>query len=183
MRNMHATCVHDMRCLHTCMLQVCYTSVSCMYAYYYSAAYMPLAHMQATSIPHMCNLHTCISTVLRTCRLHVFLICAACIHAYYYSATYMPLTHMQATSIPHICSLHKYMHVTTVLHTCRLHTCKLLAFLICAACIHAYYYSAAYMPLTHMQATSVPHMCSLHTCILLQCCIHAASHIMIFIYQ
>ena len=91
------------------------------------------------------------------------------------------------------------MHVTTVLHTRRLHTCKLLVFLICAACIHAcyysaaymplthmqaflicaasihaYYYSAAYMPLTHMQATSVPHMCSLHTCILLQCCIHAA---------
>ena len=27
MRNMHATCVCDMRCLHTCMLQVCCTSV------------------------------------------------------------------------------------------------------------------------------------------------------------
>ena len=121
MHNMYATCVRDMRCLHTCMLQVCCTCVSCMYAYYYSTAYMPLAHMQATSVPHMCSLHTYmhITTVLHTCRLHtckllVFLIiCAACIHA--------------------------------VLHTCRLYTCKLLVFLICAACIHAYYYSAAYM--------------------------------------
>ena len=67
MRNMYATCVRDMRCLHTCMLQVCCTSVSCMYAYYYSAAYMPLAHMQATDIPHMCILHTCICKLLQCC--------------------------------------------------------------------------------------------------------------------
>ena len=65
------------------------------------------------------------------------------------------------------------MHITTVLHTRCLHTCKLLVSLICAACIHTCYYSAAYTLLTHMQATSVPHMCS-YTCILLQCCIHAA---------
>ena len=127
MRNMYATCVHDMCCLHTCMLKVCCTSVSCMYAYYYSAAYMPLAHMQATSVSQH--------------------------------------------------DLLAYMHTTTVLHTHCLHTCRLLVFLICAACIHAYYYSAAYMPLAHMQATSIPHMSSLHTCILPQCCIHAASHI------
>ena len=43
-----------------------------------------------------------------------------------------------------------------------------LVFLICAASIHAYYYSAAFMLLTYMQATSIPPMCSLHTCILLQ---------------
>ena len=60
MCNMYATCVRDICCLHTCMLQVCCTSVSCMYAYYYSAAYMPLAPMQASSVPHMCSLHTCI---------------------------------------------------------------------------------------------------------------------------
>ena len=53
MRNMYATCVRNMCCLHTCMLQVCCTSVCCMYAYYYSAAHMPLAHMQATSVPHI----------------------------------------------------------------------------------------------------------------------------------
>ena len=53
MRNMYATCVRDMHCLHTCMLQVCCTCVSCMYAHYYSTVYMPLAHMQATSVPHM----------------------------------------------------------------------------------------------------------------------------------
>ena len=58
MRNMHATCVCDMCCLHTCMLQVCRTSVSCMYAYYYSAVYTLLTHMQATSVPRMCSLHT-----------------------------------------------------------------------------------------------------------------------------
>ena len=55
MHNMYATCVRDMRCLHTCILQVCCTSVSCMYA-----VYMLLTHMQATSVPHMCSLHTCI---------------------------------------------------------------------------------------------------------------------------
>ena len=120
---------------------------------------------------------------------HVCYLCtqrAACTHACYRYAAQVFL----------VC-----MHVTKVLHICRLHTCKLLVFLMCAACIHAYYYSAAYMLLTHtckllvvliraaciracyysaaytlahLQATSVPHMCSLHTCILLQCCIHAA---------
>ena len=91
MHNMYATCVRDMRCLHTIMLQVCCTCVSCMYAYYYSTAYMPLAHMQATSVPHMCSLHTC-------------------------SAAYMPLVHMQATSVPHMCSLH-----TCILLQCCIH--------------------------------------------------------------
>ena len=121
MCNMHATCVRDMHCLHTCVLQVCCASVSCMYAYYYSAAYMPLAHMQATSVPHKC---------------------AACIYACYYSCI-----HTSYTCKLHQCSSYvqlAYMHVTTVLHTRCLHTCKLLVFLICAPCIHAYYYSAAY---------------------------------------
>ena len=76
MRNMCATCVRNMCCLHTCMLQVCCTSVSCIHAYYYSAAYMPLTHMQATSVPHMCSLHTCMLQ----------------------RAAYMLLTHMHATS-------------------------------------------------------------------------------------
>ena len=73
MRNMYATFVCDMCCLHTCMLQVCCTSVSCMYACY--------------SVLHTCCLHTC--------KLPVFLIRAACIHAYYYSDAYMMLTHTQ----------------------------------------------------------------------------------------
>ena len=36
--------------LHKCLLHVCILL--------YSAAYMLLAHMQATSVPHMCSLHT-----------------------------------------------------------------------------------------------------------------------------
>ena len=50
---MHATGMLHKFLLHVCMLQ--------------RAAYMPLAHMQATSVPHMCNLHTCI---LLQCCIH-----------------------------------------------------------------------------------------------------------------
>ena len=75
MRNMYVTCVRNMCCLHTCKLQVCCTRVCCMYAYYYSAAYMPLAHMQPTSVPHIRSLHTCI---LLQCCVH-----ATCTHATY----------------------------------------------------------------------------------------------------
>ena len=110
-----------------------------------------LAHMHATGMLHKFFLHVCMLQ----------------------RAAYMLLTHMQATSVPHMCSLHTCMLLQCCIHAA-LHTCNLLVFLICAACIHACYYSAAYMPLTHMQPTSVPHMCSLHTCILLQCCIYAA---------
>ena len=48
------------------------------------------------------------------------------------------------------------MRIATVLHTCSLHTCKLLVFLICAAYIHAYYYSAVFL------AALVRHVYSIH---------------------
>ena len=102
--------------------------------------------MHATGMLHKCFLHVCMLQRaaymrLHTCKLLVFFICAAYTHAHYYSAAYM-LPHMQATSVP-ICAA--YIHACySMLHTCCLHTSKLLVFLICAACVRAYYYSAAY---------------------------------------
>ena len=60
----------------------------------------------------------------------------------------MHATGMLQKCFLHVCMLQRAAYM-------RLHTCKLLVFLICAAYIHAHYYSAAYM-LPHMQATSVP---------------------------
>ena len=138
--------------LHTCKLHFCTEHVqasaiphicaTCMLIVYVTcAAYTHACYRYAAQVSLAC-MHMHITTALRTCCLHtckllVFLICATCIHAYYYSPAYMPLTHMQATSVPHVCNLHTC--ILLVLHTCHLHTCKLLVFLICAACIHAYY--------------------------------------------
>ena len=161
MHNMYATYVCDMCCLHTCMVQdaaqvflACmhYFSVlhtckllvflicaTCIHAYYYSAAYMLLTHMQATVLHTRC---------LHTCKLLVFLICAACIHAYYYSAAYMLLTHMQATVL-HTRCLHN-MQATSVPHMCSLHTCILLQ-----CCIH---YLGFVITCGHYIILIIPHL-------------------------
>ena len=72
---------------------------------------------------------TCASCtyVQNMCKLLPYLIYAQ--HVCYLCTRHVLLTHMHATGM--LC-------ITTVLRTCRLHTCKLLVFLICATCIHAY---------------------------------------------
>ena len=74
---------------------------------------------------HVLLVHMHATGMLHKCFLHVCML---------QRAAYMPLAHMQATSVPHMCSL----------HTCMLLQCCILVFLICAACIHACYYGAAY---------------------------------------
>ena len=111
----------------------------------------------------MCKLHL----LQNMCKLLPYLIYAQ--YVCYLCTEHVLLAHIHATGMLHKCLLHVCILLQCCIHAaCNM--CKLLVSLICAACIHAYYYIAAYMPLVHMQAISVPHkMCSLHTCILLQC--------------
>ena len=105
-------------------------------------------------VPHMC----CAYGAVNAAHVQAALMCRTC--ASYCHTSYM--RSMYATCVRNMCCLHTCMLQVcctsvscmyacyNVLHICRLHTCKLLVFLICAACTHAYDYSAAYMLHTHM---------------------------------
>ena len=100
--------------------------------------------MQATSVPHMCSLHTCI--------LLVFLICSACIHVYYYSTAYTLASHNNI----HLSINPMYLNVAVLLISeCQLH-CFILEDLI--LCFHVCCIKHA---TTHMRSHEV---CRIHAC-------------------
>ena len=106
---------------------------------------MPLAHMQATSVPHMCNLHICI---LLQCCVHV-----ACIHtAYIQLHTYCIYICYLAAHIRHVHSIHTaYMHTCTC-YTCMMHACCTHnTSILHACCIHKNWLSATRILYKHMK--------------------------------
>ena len=130
---------------YTCKLLVFLTCAACTHVFCYSAAYMLLTHMQATSISHMCGLHTCVLL----CTVQAIYAAALCswvadlvLSSFILSSYRVSLGQLGRDSLKEIkrnswgiqknwncpkCAAHKYMRY--------------------AACMHAYCSYATYMQL------------------------------------